>query len=73
MCNAGKGLLERVKFALVHSGPLTVDELAVKTCRKRGSVHPALNVLRARGEVRRYAKVMSGMPGRPRVVYQVLQ
>lgn len=72
MCNAGKGLIERVKFALEHSGPLTAEELAQKTMRVRGSIHPALNVLRTQGQVRRYAQIMSGKPGRPRVVYQVV-
>lgn len=72
MCYAGKGLIERVRFALEHAGPLSVEELAMKTARKRGSIHPALNVMRARGEVRRYAQIMTGRPGRPRVVYQVV-
>lgn len=72
MCYAGKGLLERIEFALTHVGPLTVDEIATKTARVRGSVHPALNVLRHQGRVRRYGQIMVGRPGRPRIVYQMV-
>ena len=72
MCHCGKGLLERVKFALQAGTPLTAEELAAKLARPRGSVHPALQVLRTTGQVRRYAQIMSGKPGRPRVVYQAV-
>lgn len=72
MCYAGKGTIERIRFALTHAGPLSADELATKTAKPRGTIHPALNVMRHTGQVKRYAKVMTGQPGRPRVVYQVV-
>ena len=71
MCNAGKGTIERIRFALTHGGPLSADELATKTAKPKGTIHPALNVMRQTGQVKRYAQIMSGRPGRPRVVYQV--
>ena len=72
MSNCGKGLLERVKLALQAGTPLSAIEVAQKLARPVGSVHPALNVLRSQGQVRRYAQIMTGKPGRPRVVYQAM-
>ena len=72
MCHCGKGLLERVRFALQAGTPLTAEELSARLARPRGSVHPALNVLIHTGQARRYAKMMNGKPGRPRVVYQAM-
>ena len=72
MCHCGKGLLERVQFALKAGTPLTAQELAERLARPRGTIHPALNVLRTQGQVRRYAQIMNGKRGRPRVVYQAI-
>ena len=72
MCYAGKGLLERVEYALKAGTPLTAQELAEKLNKPVGTIHPALNVLRNQGQVRRYAQMMTGKVGRPRVVYQAL-
>ena len=71
MCHCGKGLLEQVKAATLLK-PVTAIEVAEQIKRPVGSVHPALNVLVHTGQARRYAQIMNGKPGRPRVVYQAM-